>query len=152
MARSHTAVIRSDTKSPAKLLAKLRSLASRSYVCSDVVDWRGTGATFQIQSSDGRKVDIILAQLFQSELGDYFVTAAVHRNWKSWFSTIDPSLLDDVVLRVNEWLASLNVTEVLWSEEAIPDFSTRASWGGKPPIVPQQKHDQNKAADGEGSV
>ncbi len=40
---------------------------------------------FQVQGNDGHRVEVVLARLFDSKLGNYFVLISNLRSWKSWF-------------------------------------------------------------------
>ena len=81
----HLAVIRSEPRDPVELLADFHSGLSGTCRCTDVDAWCETGAEFQVQSNDGHRVEVVLAQLFDSKLGHYFVLISNLRSWKSWF-------------------------------------------------------------------
>lgn len=129
----YLAAIQSEPRDPIELLAGFHSNLSRTYRCTDVDAWYETGAEFQVEGSDGHRVEIVLAELFDSRLGNVFVMISNRRSWTAWLRNAESDLIEEVVRKASDWFASLGLErEMWWSEKSFPDFSSERGWTGNP--------------------
>lgn len=134
----YLAAIQHEPRDPIELLAGFHSILSNDYRCTDVDAWYETGAEFQVQGSDGHGVEIVLAELFDSRLGNSFVMISNRRSWMAWLRNTESNLTEEVVRKASDWFASLGLErEMWWSEKSFPDFSSERGWT-KTPVLEEK--------------
>lgn len=135
----YLAAIQVEPRDPIELLTGFHSRLSATYRCADVDAWYETGAEFLVQGSDGHRVEIVLAELFESKLGNCFVMISNRRSWMAWLRNRESPLIKEIVLKARDWFLSLGLErELWWSEKSFPDFSSDQGWT-KSPVLEEKE-------------
>lgn len=139
--RSYMCMFHANGKSPELLLSRINHLLPFSESCTNVENWRDTGAECDIRINDRIVVNVILGRLFGIPDRNYLINISLNRSWKEFFSAMlgkkssssSTWNLSELLEPIDIAIRRCGIAPVLWwTSDKFPDFSVPALWSELP--------------------